>query len=65
MNMIQQINEGANDVNKIVAHWKAEGADLTDAELKSEVGNDLEQLEYTPEQIEKLVPTILGKIKAK
>jgi len=65
MNLIRQINEQANakdEMERIALHWKGYQAQMTDQQLFDAVGNDLEELEYTPEQVEKMVPAILGMI---
>ena len=62
MGIIQIINEDANDIARLVAHWKKEGADMEMQDLRDAIGDDLEQLEYSPEQIEKLLPGIVAKV---
>lgn len=55
----------ANEVDRIVDHWKKDRYDfMNDKQLRDAVGDDLEQLEYSPEDIAKMVPQILKKIKA-
>ena len=62
MGIIQIINEDANDISRLVAHWKKEGADMEMQDLRDAIGDDLEQLEYSPEQVEKLLPGIIAKV---
>jgi hypothetical protein len=62
MGIIQIINEDANDIDRLVSYWKKEGKDMEPQDLHNAVADDLEQLEYSPEQIEKLLPGIIVKI---
>lgn len=39
------------ELERIADHWREEGADMSDEELRDAIGNDLEQLEYSPEEI--------------
>ncbi len=67
MSLIKQINEQANaqaEVQRIADHWKQYANKMSDQQLADAVGNDLEQLEYTPDQVEKLVPVAVKLIRA-
>jgi len=62
MELIKQLNEAAGeqqDVKRIVAHWKENKKDRSDAEIQKIIGNELEQLEYSPEDIERILPQII------
>ena len=68
---LQDIKEGMSghtDVNsevaRLVAHWKEHGNGMSDVQLADAIGNDLEQLEYAPEEVQKLVPHIISKVKS-
>lgn len=66
MSLIKQINEQANaneEMKRIAQHWRGYRDKMSDPQLADAVGNDLEQLEYTPDQVEAMVPTILAMIK--
>lgn len=64
----QRVNleEGVSseECDRIASYWKGKAAKMTDAELRSAIGNDLEQLEYSPEEVSKAVPRILRKVKS-
>lgn len=47
------------DMKKIADYWNLHGRDMSDDDLREAIGYDLEMLEYTPEQVEAMVPTIL------
>jgi len=67
MSLIKQINEEANEqaeVQRIADHWKKYANKMTDQQLADAIGNDLEQLEYTPEQVDKLVPHAIKLVRA-
>lgn len=39
------------ELERIADHWREEGADMDDDELRDAIGDDLEQLDYSPEEI--------------
>lgn len=39
------------ELQRIADHWEEEGADMDDDDLADTIGDELEQLDYTPEQI--------------
>lgn len=63
MKLIKEINEEVTDrqtkkdVEKLVAQYKE--VNLTKDGVRSHAGDDLEMLDYSPDEIEKLVPEIL------
>ena len=68
---LQDIKEGMSghtdvnsEVSRLVAHWKEHGKGMSDDQLADAIGNDLEQLEYAPNEVAKLVPHIVAKVKA-
>ncbi len=71
MSMIKLLNEIANaeeEMQRIADHWKTmirnrPGA-WTDDKIREEVGNDLEMLEYSPEQVASMVQTIMHMIRS-
>jgi len=40
-----------DELQRIADHWEEEGADMDDDDLADAIGDDLEQLEYSPEEI--------------
>jgi hypothetical protein len=69
MSLIKQLNEMVNaesEMQRLADHWKQVAAkrSMTDEQLRDAVGNDLEQLEYSPEQVGKMVQTILHMIRS-
>jgi len=68
MGIIKELNEQANanvEMKRIADHWSnvAGKRDMTDQQLNDAIGNDLEQLEYSPDQVEKMVPAIFDMIR--
>jgi hypothetical protein len=54
------------EMDRIAAHWKEQGGDkMSDDELADAIGDDLEQLEYSPEEVADLVPAIISKIRGR
>ena len=49
------MREPEDDLARIVDHWREEGADMSDDELRDTIGNDLEMLEYSPEEAEPMI----------
>lgn len=44
-------NGSDDEITRIADHWREEGADMTDDELRDAIGDELEQIEYSPEEI--------------
>lgn len=66
MTLIKQLNEmmnAQNDMRKIADQWARTAHKLTDEDIVDVVGNDLEMLEYTPAEVEDMVPIVLGLIR--
>lgn len=40
-----------DELQRIADHWEEEGADMDDDDLADAIGDDLEQLDYSPEEI--------------
>jgi hypothetical protein len=40
-----------DELQRIADHWEEEGSDMEDDDLADAIGDDLEQLEYSPEEI--------------
>lgn len=53
----------SEDCNRIASYWRGRAHKMTDAELRSAIGTDLEQLDYSPEDVTKLVPRVMSKVK--
>lgn len=51
-----------DELQRIADYWKSAGDALSDDELRDAVGNDLEQLEYSPEEVEQYLPQVLQMI---
>lgn len=52
------------EMKKIANHYKKlNGASMSDDVLRDNIGDELEQLEYSPEEVEKMVPQIVAMIK--
>jgi hypothetical protein len=67
---VQTVNETMSqhtDVNsevaRLVDHWKEHGKGMSDDQLADAIGNDLEQLEYSPQEVSSLVSKIVAKVK--
>lgn len=51
------------DIERIATYWDDEtAAGMSDNDVREAVGYDLEQLEYTPDQVEVIVPRILRRM---
>lgn len=69
MSLIKQINETVNtskEMKRIADHWSsvANETKMSDQELRDFIGDDLEHLEYTPEQIETMVDKIFDMVRS-
>lgn len=53
-----------DEMSRIAAFWKQHSKGMSDDDLAEVIGNDLEQLEYSPEEAEKMIPKIVRMIKA-
>lgn len=45
------MNLDTEELQRIADHWEGEGSDMDDDDLADEIGNELEMLEYSPEEI--------------
>lgn len=60
---LTEMMDPESDMDKIVAHWKEKSKDMTKDEVLDAIADELEQLEYSPEEIDSmLIPTILKKL---
>jgi hypothetical protein len=50
------------DIARLVSHYKPKAEKMSRDKLRDAIGNDLEQLEYEPAQVEKMVTQILKKV---
>lgn len=48
---------------RIASYWRGRAHSMSDSELRDAIANDLEQIEYSPDQVEKLVPRILRMVR--
>mgnify|MGYP005864231769 CR=1 FL=1 len=55
MDAVQRVRE----VKRMADHWKKAGKGMSKDQLIDGMGDDLEQLEYSPEEVEKMVPMVL------
>jgi len=68
MSLIKQLNETANadaEIVRIAKHWADadKKANMSDKQLTDVISNDLEQLEYEPDQIDTMTTKILKLIR--
>lgn len=67
MTLLKDINEMAalgqpdvqDEMHRIADYWRENGQDMPEEELRSSIAMDLEQLEYSPEQAEQLIPQVM------
>lgn len=59
---MQQPNVRA-EMQTLAKYWIENGSDMTDDEIREAIGNDLEQLEYTPEQVNEMVPQVMKMVR--
>lgn len=53
-----------HEMDRIAAHWKEQGGKkMSEDELADAIGNDLEQLDYSPDEIEEMLPAIVTMVK--
>jgi hypothetical protein len=48
------------ELQRIADHWQEAGVDLSDDEIRDAVGDELEQLEYSPEEIASSIDTVMS-----
>lgn len=71
MELIKEINDMAapmmpetqDEMKRLAEYWMENGADMSEDELRDAIGNDLEQLEYTPDQVDQMIPVILQMVR--
>lgn len=49
-----------DELTRIADHWREEGADMSDDELRDAIGDELEQLEYSPEEISSGIDSVMS-----
>lgn len=52
---ILEMFEPQKDLERIVAHWREKGANMSDDELREAIGMDFEMLEYDPDTTEGMI----------
>ncbi len=59
--VLEEVNSSMakRDVERLVKYWKENMKGMSTDELREAIGDELEQLEYSPEEVEKMVPKIL------
>lgn len=63
--MLKQLLIEGREIDRIVDHWKKTGSNMTTAQLRDAIGEELEMLEYTPTQVERLLPQIVRRVQGK
>jgi hypothetical protein len=66
--LLTQLNEEVKhnkEINRIANHWRQYRDKMSYKQLTYAIGNDFEQLEFTPEQIERYVPIVIDLVKMK
>lgn len=68
MSLIKRLNESANakaEMKRIADHWTdvTKNTKMTDKQLMDVIGNDLEQLEYSPTQVDNMTTNIFNMIR--
>lgn len=48
------------ELERIADHWREEGAEMEDDELRGAIGDELEQLEYSPEEISDSIDRVMS-----
>ena len=61
--MLKQLMETVHEIDRLVDHWKEEGAHLSKSELRDAIGHELEMLEYTPAHVKAILPQIMDRIR--
>ena len=67
MSLLKDVNEMAamhqpnvkEEMHRIAEYWRKHGYDMDEAQVREAVAMDLEQLEYSPQQVEEMVPQIM------
>lgn len=63
INDILLVEDHAEDeMRRLADHWKKEGKGMSKDQLADAIGQDLEMLEYSPEEVDKMVPRVLKMI---
>ena len=66
MKLINQLNEMINaqdDMRKLAHQWARTAHKMSDEDLVTVIGNDLEMLEYSPAEVEDMVPIVVGLVR--
>lgn len=48
-----------DELQKVADHWLEAGEEMSDDDLRDEIGNELEQLDYSPEDISSGIDTVM------
>lgn len=67
MDLLKSINEMAamhqpnvrEEMQRIAEYWREHGNDMDEMQIREAIAMDLEQLEYSPQQVEEMVPQIM------
>lgn len=70
MDLLKSINEMAamhqpnvkEEMQRIAEYWREHGQDMDEAQVREAIAMDLEQLEYSPQQVEEMVPQIMQRL---
>ena len=71
MGILQEVNDMAQtmgpdvqmEMQTLADYWTENGADMSEDELMDAIGNDLEQLEYSPMHIQQMLPQIMDMVR--
>lgn len=67
MGLLKELNEMAathqpnvkEEMQRIADYWREHGTDMGPDEVREAIAMDLEMLEYSPDQVEEMVPQIM------
>ena len=63
----ESVENPESDMTRIADHWRdaqAKNPEMSEEELQAGIGNDLEMLEYSPEEVDKMLTQVLNMIVA-
>jgi hypothetical protein len=63
--MLKELMESIGEIDRLVDHWRVEGAKMSKNELRTAIGHELEMLEYSPDQVKAVLPQIMVRLSGK
>lgn len=51
------------ECERIASYWRGRASSMSDTELRTAIGSDLESIEYPVEEVEKMIPRIIKMIR--